>query len=131
MTPVVIPDLAPTLDYSLKFDRSLCLVRARFTIWTGPRAEQRTVKKGFDKNMSPATMGSDQETLTLHQVKAHNVRAFASSKDFQLEVSRKQLSACQYKSHNTLTQFYFKDMAGADSELFHLSPVVVAQQVHH
>ena len=52
-------------------------------------------KKGFDKDISPATISSwikqteilcyelsDQEALTLHQVKAH-VRAFAASKAFQ------------------------------------------------
>ena len=39
---------------------------------------------------------SDQESLTLHQVKAHDGRIFAASKAFQLEVSLEQLlSACQ------------------------------------
>ena len=41
------------------------------------------------------------------------------------------LSACHWKSHNTFTQFYLKDVAWADTELFHLGPVVAAQQVHH
>ena len=75
---------------------------------------------------------SDQEALTLHQVKAHDVRAFAASKAFQSGVSLEQiLSACHWKSHNTFTQFYLKDVAWADSELFHLGPVVAVQQVHH
>ena len=52
-------------------------------------------KKGFDKDISPATVSSwikqtailcyelsDQESLTLHQVKAHDVRYFAASKAF-------------------------------------------------
>ena len=74
---------------------------------------------------------SDQEALTLHQVKAHDVRAFAASKAFQSGISLDQiLSACHWKSHNTFTQFYLKDVAWADSELFHLGPVVAAQQVH-
>ena len=51
---------------------------------------------------------SDQEAHTLHQVKAHDVRAFAASK----------------------AQFYLKDVALADSELYHLGPVVAAQQIH-
>ena len=71
------------------------------TIWTGPQAEQGTslclLKKVFDKEISPATISSwikqtvilcyelsDQEALTLNQVKAHDVRAFAASKGFQL-----------------------------------------------
>ena len=77
-------------------------------------------------------MSSDQEALSLHQVKAHDVRAFAASKAFQSGVSLDQiLSAGDWKSHNTFTQFYLKDVAWADSELFHLGPVVAPQQVHH
>ena len=50
---------------------------------------------------------SDQEALTLHQVKAQDVRAFAASKAFQSGVSLEQiLSVCHWKSHNTFTQFY-------------------------
>ena len=102
-------------------------------------------KKGFDKDISCATISSlikqtvilcyelsDQEALTLHQVKAHDVRAFVASKAFQSGVSLEQiLSACHWKFHNTFTQFYLKDAAWADTELFHLGPVVAAQQVHH
>ena len=68
----------------------------------------------------------------MHQVKAHDVRAFAASKAFQSGVALEHiLSACHWKSHNTFTQFYLKDVAWADTELFHLEPVVAAQQVHH
>ena len=102
-------------------------------------------KKGFDQDISPATISSwikqtviicyelsDQEALTLHQAKAHDVRAFAASKAFQSGVSLEQiLSACHWKSHNTFTQFYLKDVAWADSEHFHLGPVVAALQVYH
>ena len=101
-------------------------------------------KKGFDKDISPATISSwikqavilcyelsDQEAHTLHQVKAHDVRAFAASKAFQAGISLEQiLSACHWKSHNTFIQFYLKDVAWADSELYHLGPVVAAQQIH-
>ena len=101
-------------------------------------------KKGFDKDISPATISSwikqtvilcyelsDQEALTLHQVKAHDVRAFAAFKAFQSGVSLEQiLSACHWKSHNTFTRFYLKDVAWADSELYRLGPVVAAQQIH-
>ena len=152
VAPVVIPALAPTLDKSLKGDRSLCPVRAlRYYLDRTSDLRQNkelvfvSFKKGFDKDISPATISSwikqtvilcyelsDQEALTLHQVKAHDGRAFAASKAFQSGVSLEQiLSACHWKSHNTLTQFYLKDVAWADTELFHLGPVVAAQQVHH
>ena len=147
VAPVVIPALAPSLDKSLKGDRSLCQVRALcyYLDRTSDLRQNKELvfvsfKKGFDKDISPATISSwikqtvilcyelsDQEALTLHQVKAHDV-----SKAFQSEVSLEQiLSAYHWKSHNTFTQFYLKDVAWADSELFHLGPVVAAQQVHH
>ena len=149
---VVVPALAPTLDKSLKEDRSLCPVRAlRYyldktqDLRQGKELVFVSFKKGFTKDISPATISSwikqtvilcyelsDQESLTLHQVKAHDVRAFAASKVFQGGISLDQImSACHWKSHNTFTQFYLKDVAWADSELFHLGPVVAAQQIHH
>ena len=145
VAPVVIPARAPSLDRSLKSDRSLCLVRALhyYLDRTSDLRQNKELvfvsfKKGFDKDISPATISSwikqtvilcyelsDQETHTLHQIKAHDVRAFAASKAFQSGVSLDQiLSACHWKSHNTFTQFYLKDMAWADSELYHLGPVV-------
>ena len=151
VAPVVIPALAPTLDKSLKSDRSLCPVRAlRYYLDRTSDLRQSkelvfvSFKKGFDKDISPATISSwikqtvilcyelsDQQAHTLHQVKAHDVRAFAASKAFQSGVSLEQiLAACHWKSHNTFTQFYLKDVAWADSELYHLGPVVAAQQIH-
>ena len=145
IAPVVIPALAPTLDKSLKSDRSLCPVRAlRYYLDRTSDLRQHkelvfvSFKKGFDKDISPATISSwikqtvilcyelsDHQAHTLHQVKAHDVKAFQS------EVSLDQiLAACHWKSHNTFTQFYLKDVAWADSELFHLGPVVAAQQIH-
>ena len=151
VAPVVIPALAPTLVRSLKSDRSLCPVRAlRYYLDRTSDIRQHkefvfvSFKKGFDKDISPATISSwiiqtvilcyelsDKEAHTLHQVKAHDVRAFPASKAFQAGISLEQiLSACHWKSHNTFTQFYLKDVAWADSELYHLGPVVAAQQIH-
>ena len=103
----------------------------------------------------------DQEALQVHQVKAHDVRAFAAFKTFQGGVSLEQtlclaigspttsslkkpfktfqggvsleqiLFACHWKSHNTFTQFYLKDVAWTDSEIYHLGLTVAAQQICH
>ena len=92
---VVISALAPTLDKSLISDRSLCPVRALHYYLertSGIRQNKELVfvsfKKSFDRDISPATISSwikqtviskpisDQEALTLDQVKAHDVRAF-------------------------------------------------------
>ena len=151
VAPVVIPARAPTLDKSLKSDRSLCPVRALhyYLDRTSDLRQHKELvfvsfKKGFDKDISPTTISSwikqtvilcyelsDHQAHTLHQVIAHDVRAFASPKAFQSGFSLEQiLSACHWKSHNTFTQFYLKDVAWADSELYHLGPVVAAQQIH-
>ena len=110
VAPVIIPALAPTLDKSLKGDRSLCPVRSlRYYLDRTSNIRQNkelvfvSFKKGFDKDTSPATISSwikqtvilcnelsDQEALTLHQVKAHDIRAFATSKAFQSGVSLEQ-----------------------------------------
>ena len=88
VAPVVIPALAPTLDRSLKSDRSLCPVRAlRYYLDRTSDFRQNkelvfvSFKKGFDKDISPATISSwikqtvilcyelsDQEAHKVHQV---------------------------------------------------------------
>ena len=118
-------------------------------IWTGHQTSGRirswfsSSSRKVSTDISPATISSwikqtvflcyglsDQEAHNLHQLKAHDVRAFAASKAFQLGVSLEQiLSACHWKSHNTFTQFYLKDVAWADSDLYHLGPVMAAQQI--
>ena len=89
VAPVVIPALAPTLDRSLKSDRSLCPVRAlRYYLDRTSDFRQNkelvfvSFKKGFDKDISPATISSwikqtvilcyelsDQEAHKLHRLK--------------------------------------------------------------
>ena len=137
---------------SLKEDRSLFPVRAlRYyldrtkDIRAGKQLVFVSFRQSFQKDIVPATISSwikqtvilcyqlsDEEAQTLHQVRAHDVRAFAASRAFQGGVSLDQnLSACRWKAHNTFTQFYLKDLAWADSERFHLGPIVAAQQVHN
>ena len=111
VAPVAIPAMAPTLDKSLKEDRSLCPIRAlRYYLDKTKDLRQNkelvfvSFKQGFSKGISPATISSwikktmilcyelaDQENLDLHQVKAHEVQAFAASKAFQGGVSLDQI----------------------------------------
>ena len=132
VAPVIIPALAPTLDKSLKEDRTLCPVRfLRYYLdkTKDLRSDKELVfvsfRKSFKKDIVPATVSSwikqtiglcyqlsDEQSQNLHQVRAHDVRAFAASKAFQGGVPLDQiLSACHWKSHNTFTQFYLKDVA--------------------
>ena len=52
---------------------------------------------------------SDHESHVLHQERAHD--------------------PLLTDSFSTFTQLYLKDVAWADSELYHLGPVVAAQQI--
>ena len=151
VAPVIIPALAPSLDRPLREDKSLCPVRAlRYYLdrTKDMRASKELVfisfSQSFQKDIVPATISwikqtvilcyqlSDEEAQNLHQVKAHDARAFAASRAFHGGFSLDQiLSACHWRAHNTFTQFYLKDLAWADSELYHLGPIVAAQQVHN
>ena len=132
VAPVIILALAPTLDKSLKEDRMLCPVRALHyyldrtkDLRAGKELVFVCFRKSFNKDIVPATVFScikqtivlcyllwDEQAQTLHQVRAHDVRAFAASKAFQGGVPLDQiLSACHWKSHNTFTQCYLKDVA--------------------
>ena len=85
---------------------------------------------GSNKTIVLCYQLSDQQAQQLHQVRAHDVRVFAASKAFQGGVPLDQiLAACHWKSHNTFTQFYLKDLAWADSDMYYLGPVVAAQQI--
>ena len=132
MAPVVIPAFAPSLDKSLTEDKSLCTVRAlRYyldrtkDLRKGKDLVFVSFRKSFQKDIVPATISSwikqtvvlcyqlsDEEAQNLHQVRAHNVRAFAASKAFQGRVSLDQiLSACHWKAYNAFTQFYLKNLS--------------------
>ena len=114
--PRGITALAPTLDRSLKSDRSLCPVRAlcyyldrtsgRIRRWVLSPLRKVLTKTSHLPLLSSISSWikqtvilyyelSDQEAHTLHQVTAHDVRAFDASKVFQSGVSLDTvLSAC-------------------------------------
>ena len=116
VAPVVNAALAPTLDKSLKGDKSLCPVRAlRYHL--GRTSDLRHNKElVFQERFRQGHLSchhllvnqatvilcyefSDQQALTLHQVKAHDIRAFAASKAFQSGVSLEQSSQPATVSH--------------------------------
>ena len=139
VAPVIIPALAPSLDRSLKEDRSLCPVRAlRYyldktkDLRSGKELVFVSFRKSFQKDIVPATVSSwIKQTITSCQTnRLNNCIRFTASKAFQGGVPLDQiLAACHWKSHNTFTQFYLKDLAWADSDVYHLGPVVAAQQI--
>ena len=145
---VTIPALTTIVDRQFRKDRTLCLVRAlryyldRTKDLKGSRSLLFiSFKKGHTSDIRPATLFSrlkqtillcykqaDQQALDLVQVKAHGIRAFTASKSFYGGVSADQImQACHWKAHNTLTNFYLKDLTWSDNNNMYLGPVVAAQ----
>ena len=151
VSPVVIPALKTTQNNSNE-DILLCPVRA-LSIYLKLTSELRqdkillfvSYKQSHSKDIQCSTISSwikntikfcysrvgdvDMDRLG---VKAHDVRAFAASKAFYGGVSMDQiLQACHWKSHNTFTSFYLKDLSGQNQKdlSFHLGSFVAAQQV--
>ena len=151
VSPVTIPALTNIVDNQFKEDRTLCPVWAlRYYLdRTKDRRGSRSLlfisfKKGYTSDIRPATLSSwlkqtillcykqtDQQTLDLVQVKAHDIWAFAASKAFYSGISVNQImQACHWKAHNTFTNFYLKDLTWSDNDNnMYLVPVVAAQQV--
>ena len=99
-------------------------------------------KKGHTSDIRPTTLSSwlkqtilscykqaDQQALDLVQVKAHDIRAVASSKAFYGGVSVDQImEVCHWKAH--IYKFYIKNLTWSDNDNnMYLGPVVAAQQV--
>ena len=148
--PVVIPALKPQLDKSLTQDRSLCPVRAlKFYLDRTKDLRKNknllfvAIKEGFARDISRATISSwlkqtillayensDPESQQLYQVKAHDVRSMAASLAFKGGISLNEiLQACFWKSHNTFTNFYLKDLCWHNGQILKLGPIVSAQHV--
>ena len=146
MCPVTISALTIIVDRQFKEDRTLCPVRAlryyldRTKDLRGARSLLfNSFKKGHNSDIRPATLSfwlkqtivlcyeqADQQALDLVQVKAHDIRAFAT---FYGGVLVDQImQACHWKAHNTFTNFYLKDLPWPDNDSnMYLGLVVEAQ----
>ena len=148
--PVVIPALKPQLDRTLTEDRSLCPVRALKYYLDRTKDLKKNknllfvaIKEGFNRDISRATIlswlkqtillayeSSDSESQQLYQVKAHDVRSTATSLAFRGGISLNEiLEACFWKSHNTFTNFYLKDLCWHNGQILKLGPIVSTQHV--
>ena len=59
------------------------------------------------------------------QVRAHDVLAMAASLAFKGGISLEQvLSSCYWRSHNTFTNFYLKDICWENDDILKLGPIV-------
>ena len=148
--PVVIPALTTMLDSSLVEDKSLCPVRALKVYLEKTKSMRKgkallfvSLREGYSKDITRITISqwikhtiqtcyqsSDTADQQVTQVRAHDVRAMAASLAFKGGISLEQvLSSCYWKSHNTFTNFYLKDICWENDDIFKLGPIVSAQHV--
>ena len=130
-------------------DRVLCPVRAlkRYLPTVKSFRGQRrrlflSFKPGFTKEICANTISawlkkvillayetSDEEDHTLLRVTAHEVRALSASwASFAGASIPSILEACHWRSHNTFTSFYLRDLSVVADDLLTLGPLVAAQQ---
>ena len=145
-----IPALTPSLGPGLEEDAKLCPVRA-LRIYVNRTRELHLGKrllfvsylKDFPNDIRPATISSwikkcvrfcyeksQAKKSTGFRVKAHDVRALAASLAFTNKVSLNDvMSACTWKSHNTFTSFYLRELAWEDDSGLQLGRLVAAESV--
>ena len=120
----------PFLSSDFTEDMSLCPVRAlRYyldrtsALRKGKNLLFISFKEGFDRDIMRSTFcswikqtvslayqSSNSESKDLH-IKAHDVRSMSASLAFKRGASLEQILGSLWKSHNTFTTFYLKDIA--------------------
>ena len=149
LNSVTIKALTKILGDDMQDDRSLCAVRAvryylkatkdirknRQKLFIAYRKgypdtqeiHLNTVSGWLKKTILLAYDTASEEDTQVTGVKAHQVRAMAASWALHSRASLEDImQACSWKSANTFTSFYLKDMALQRDEMFHLGPVVAA-----
>ena len=148
--PVVIPALSNLVDDSMPEDLSLCPVRAlriyldrTKTLRKGKNLLFISLREGYSRDISRITISqwikqtvqtcyqlADDTDQQVAQIRAHDVRAMAASLAFKGGVSLEQiLGSCYWRSHNTFTSFYLKDLCWENENLLKLGPIVAAQHI--
>ena len=147
---VEVKALGTSLGPDMQEDYTLCPVRAlRIYMKRSDKFRSESQKKllisvqeGMNKDISKNTISgwlkkavsvcyehSSPDTQRLYHVKAHDVRSMSASWAFFRNVSLESImSACSWKSHNTFTSYYLKDLTRIQGDMLCLGPLVVAKQ---
>ena len=148
LQPMVLPSLKKRATD--KKDLSLCPVRALH--WYLARTKDRregkdnlfiSVNRNHKKDITKNTLSgwiknlihrvykeANQEACQLAGRDVHLVRKYASTLLFHGSSDMDSLlQACSWKSHNTFTDFYLRDLTGMEQDLLRLGPIVAAQHV--
>ena len=147
---ITIKALSTILCPDMKQDRALCPVRA-LKAYLYKTKELRKNKllllvsfqEGRDKDIHKNTISSWMRDLIrfcyanpsntaaeLTGTNTHTIRAMAATLAFRGNVELDDiLDACTWKSHNTFTNFYLKDISSLQEGLLKLGPLVAAQRI--
>ena len=147
-----IPALGPLLEPGMEEDRGLCPVRA-IKVYLDRTKELREGKKllfvsyksGHKGDIHKNTVSSwvrkllhfsyssaPEDVVKLTSARTHEVRALASSMAFRGSMELEEvLKACSWKSANTFTTHYLRDVSVFSEDLHSLGPLVAAQRVVH
>ena len=150
LQPVSLPGLATFAGPDLDTDRTLCPVRAT-KIYLSRTKDFRLGRKelfvpykpGAKQSIAPATISSwiqkmikyaysdlNPEEEALGQVRAHDLRAMASSWNLHHSIPVGDiLRQAQWRCHNTFTSFYLRDMTMQEDDILRLGPICTGGQV--
>ena len=143
-----IPTLDHQLSYGIAEDQLLFPIWALIFYLEGsmPWREHKRLlfvsfKSGHKRDIVPSTISgwirktilesytnSPTPLLESHKGKVHQVRSMAASLGFHRQASMEQsLRADTWRCHNTLTDFYLKDLSLYSAGLIQIGPVVAAE----
>ena len=150
MKPLTIKSLDGFLGPDMENEKQLCPVRA-LRIYLNRTSELRegkkclfiSYKKSFIKDVAKNTISQwirkailyayrnwSAERCRVLGVKAHDVRALAASWAAYSNASTESImGACSWKSNNTFTSFYLRDLSRVREDMYCLGPVVAALHI--
>ena len=93
---------------------------------------KNTISSWIRKLLHFAYSSAPEDVIELSSARTHEVRALASSMAFRGNMDLEEvLKACTWKSANTFTTHYLRDVSTFAEELHSLGPLVAAQSVVH
>ena len=150
LLPIRIPALSTILPPDHLQDRAMCPVRC-LKIYLARTKHMRQNKhlllishqENHQGDISKNTLSgwirkllqfvytsAGKDVADLANLSTHAIRGMAASLAFRGNMDMEDvLRACSWKSHNTFTSFYLKDLSEIQSDLFRLGPLVAAQRV--
>ena len=93
---------------------------------------KNTISSWIRKLLHYAYSSAPEDVIKLSSARTHEVRALASSMAFRGNMDLEDvLKACTWKSSNTFTTHYLRDVSTFSQELHSLGPLVAAQSIVH